>query len=415
MDAYFSQRFAGGSLVVFELPKFDLHAYINGYEGKTRALRLMLIANSCPPLAVDALKLAIDEIKKGKDVDLYNAAFALYQRISPGQTISEADLAWAELQTRKNKQELERLESELKSYKNNLIKESIRVWIPLDPALNGESVTCADFIQMGNEDLGNFHYATGNYTEAFKAYTRMREYCTTAKNIIEMTLKLLMTSIAQGNWMNAQTQVQKAYNIGGLKTEDKEQLYTVLDPCDALTHMCNGDFKRAANTFLSCGASFVNADPQAGITIQKQVLTGNDVAVYGGLCALASMDRNELQQRVLQNSSFRQFLELEPHIRRAISFFCSAKYSNCLQELDAYRNDYMLDLYLQNHLQNIYEAVRTKSIEQYFIPYSCVSLDEMETVFGRKNGQSIEDELVDMIKAGKLNARIDLAERVGVS
>jgi len=37
---------------------------------------------------------------------------------------------WVEGKKRENKREVERLENELKGYKNNLIKESIRVGLP---------------------------------------------------------------------------------------------------------------------------------------------------------------------------------------------------------------------------------------------------------------------------------------------
>lgn len=40
-----------------------------------------------------------------------------------------------------------------------------------------------------------------------------------------------------------------------------------------------------------------------------------DVAVYGGLCALASFDRPELKSRVLDNIGFREFLEAAPQAR----------------------------------------------------------------------------------------------------
>ncbi|KAK3061418.1 hypothetical protein LTS18_006314 [Coniosporium uncinatum] len=142
-------------------------------------------------------------------------------------------------------------------------------------------------------------------------------------------------------------------------------------------------------------------------------MTGNDIAVYGGLCALASMDREELRRRVLDNSDFRQFLELEPQIRRAVSMFCQSKYAACLSILDSYAADYQLDIYLHGHIKDIYSRIRSKSIVQYFIPFSCVTLDEMQKQFPSPHG--IEQELEDLIRRGELNARIDLVERLLVA
>jgi len=48
---------------------------------------------------------------------------------------------------------------------------------------------------------------------------------------------------------------------------------------------------------------------------------------------------------------------------------------------------------------------------QYFIPFSCVTLDAMASAFGMTE-HSIEDELVDMIERGNLEARIDTQNKV---
>jgi COP9 signalosome complex subunit 1 len=268
---------------------------------------------------------------------------------------------------------------------------------------------------MGNEDLGHFYYACGDYAEAYRAYMRMREHCTSAKHLLDMTLRLVYVSIAQNSWMGVQTTLAKVEAFQ-LSSEEKIKVEPIMSACTGLAHMCHGNFADAANSFLRTSPNYMALEAAAGITWQREVLTGNDVAVYGGLCALASMDRNELQKNVLANSDFRNFLELEPHIRRAITLFCNSKYSACLETLEAYRTDYLLDIYLSKVVSRIYNLVRTKSIIQYFIPFSCVTLDEMASRF-QLTGEyaSIEDELEDMIKNGVLNARIDLVDRLLIS
>jgi hypothetical protein len=47
----------------------------------------------------------------------------------------QADSAWMEKKDKQNRAETTRLEHELKGYKNNLIKESIRVSLALHPSL----------------------------------------------------------------------------------------------------------------------------------------------------------------------------------------------------------------------------------------------------------------------------------------
>jgi COP9 signalosome complex subunit 1 len=50
-----------------------------------------------------------------------------FSSIAPQDAAALMDTVWAERKTRETQQEQDRLEHELKSYKNNLIKESIRV------------------------------------------------------------------------------------------------------------------------------------------------------------------------------------------------------------------------------------------------------------------------------------------------
>ena len=255
---------------------------------------------------------------------------------------------------------------------------------------------------MGNEDLGSHLQAIGDLQSAYRTFSRMRDYCTSSKHVAEMSLKLILVAIEQANWMAVQSNVLKIRN-SQLKPGDEAELQPKLSAAMGLAQLACGNYRDAAESFLEM-------DPVPATSF-REVLTANDVAVYGGLCALVSMNREELQNKVLDNSSFRNFLELEPHIRRAITFFCSSKYSQCLEILQAYKTDYLLDVHLYRHVPAIYTAVRRKSIVQFFSPFGSVKLDRMAQAFGT-NDQSLMSELVEMIEGGMLNARIDMRERV---
>ncbi len=49
-------------------------------------------------------------------------------------------------------------------------------------------------------------------------------------------------------------------------------------------------------------------------TQYHDVLSAQDVAVYGGLCALASFDRHELRNQVINNVGFRDYMEVNPEV-----------------------------------------------------------------------------------------------------
>lgn len=96
-------------------------------SGRTRYDRLLLIGKSCVPLCVDALKAAVAEAKASSDVGRYVEAWDHIRLAAPTEPEAKRDESWIETTERTNKAETTRLETELKGYKNNLIKESIRV------------------------------------------------------------------------------------------------------------------------------------------------------------------------------------------------------------------------------------------------------------------------------------------------
>ena len=54
----------------------------------------------------------------------------------------------------------------------------------------------------------------------------------------------------------------------------------------------------------------------------REVLAAQDVATYGGLCALASFDRTELRRHVVENVVFLEYLELCPEVCSCSHWYC---------------------------------------------------------------------------------------------
>jgi COP9 signalosome complex subunit 1 len=70
-----------------------------------------------------------------------DAVAALRPHLTPGDPDGVIDRSWVERKEKQNKAESSRLEAELKGYKNNLIKESIRVRPHLDLARQDDELT----------------------------------------------------------------------------------------------------------------------------------------------------------------------------------------------------------------------------------------------------------------------------------
>ena len=91
-----------------------------------------------------------------------------------------------------------------------------------------------------------------------------------------------------------------------------------------------------------------------------------NVAMYGGLCALATFERSQLHKEVVISNTFKLFLELEPQLRDVIINFYESKYGKCLTQLEDMKDNMMLDIYLASHVNTLFSMIRSRSLVQYF-------------------------------------------------
>ncbi|KAI0199953.1 26S proteasome subunit RPN7-domain-containing protein [Astrocystis sublimbata] len=366
-----------GRIIVSDVPKLDLELYLSNYTGRSRFERLLLIGQCCVPLCLDALKAAITEAKKGKDVHRYQDACDSLRLAAPHEPEARYDEAWANATTRANNARTHQLESELKEYKNNLVKESIRI---------------------GYRDLGEHLESIGNLNGATDAYVKMRPESGTGFHISEYSKHMIGVMLQRQDWSGIAANINKQVGAGDGGAE-RPYYQTV----GGIAYLSTAKYAEAAKLFLEAG-------DLSTCKRFSDVASPNDVAIYGALLALATMDRKQLQRKVLDNPSFRACIELEPQIRKAVSMFVNCRYSACLEILEANRSDWLLDIYLQKHVPEILSLVRKKCIIQYTVPFKLVKLETMNGIFGRP-GESIEEELASMIKSKALNARINAIDK----
>ena len=142
-----------------------------------------------------------------------------------------------------------------------------------------------------------------------------------------------------------------------------------------------------------------------------QVMSARDVAVYGGLCALASFDRKKLREKVMENVAFKEFLDLCPEVRELIKDFYASRYSSCLRVLDQLKPDLLLDVHLSAHVTWLYTSIREKALIQYFSPFRSVDMTVMSPAFSC-SVEELEQELIELITKGNIQARIDSDKKI---
>ncbi|CAN6568025.1 unnamed protein product [Malus baccata var. baccata] len=361
--------------------QLDIEAYASLYSGRTKIMRLIFIAarsQSNQAMELEALRMAYDEIKKGENTQLHREVVQkIGGRLGPEYWM---DVAWCDAVDRRAEQKKEKLENELNAYRTNLIKESIR---------------------MGYQDFGDFYYAHGQLGDAFKNYVRTCDYCTTSKHIVHMCMGSTLVSIEMGQFTHVTSYITKA-----------EQIPEALDPVIVAKLCCaaglalleSKKYKFAARKFLETGPELGNH--------YNEVIAPQDVATYGGLCALATFDRMELKNKVIDNLNFRNFLELVPKVRELINDFYTSHYASCLDYLGNLKANLLLDIHLHDHIETLYGQIRHKALIQYTHPFASVDLNMMANAF-KTDVTGLEKELEALITDNKSRcARIDSHNKI---
>lgn len=392
---------------IVENPSLDLEVCANSFTGLARLYRLMYIADHCPTLRVEALKMAISCVMCTYNVALYQQLHKKLQEAvgssvpcssgpslpdiagggaqSTSQDLPSLDLIWVETKSKKAALKLEKLDTDLKNYKSNSIKESIR---------------------RGHDDLGDHYLDCGDLSNALKCYSRARDYCTSGKHVVNMCLNVIKVSVYLQNWSHVLSYVSKAEgtpDFSEVHGKDSNQtILTRLKCASALAELATKKYKSAAKHFLQ--ANFDHCD-------FPELLSPSNVAMYGGLCALATFDRHELQKNVIFSSSFKLFLELEPQLRDIIFKFYESKYASCLKLLDEIKDNLLLDMYIAPHVNALYTQIRNRALIQYFSPYLSADMRKMASAFNT-TVLALEDELMQLILDGQIQARIDSHNKI---
>lgn len=98
--------------------QLDVEAYGGLYQGRTKIMRLLFIAENCesnPAMRLEALRMAHDEIKKGENTQLYREVVQKIDgELGPNYAM---DSAWCDSVDRRADQKKEKLENELNAYR----------------------------------------------------------------------------------------------------------------------------------------------------------------------------------------------------------------------------------------------------------------------------------------------------------
>lgn len=359
----------------------SLENYISTYAGRTKIVRLLHIAERFEALRVLAYSLALSILEaESLDTMTYETIVQKLATADPGRQVHGG---WVTEASKKAVAITDKLEQELKAYKNNLIKESIR---------------------MGQQDIANHYVKTGDLTSALRALVRNRDYCTTPLHIFQTNMAIVNVSIQLGQWAQVQSYIARIDNMP-TQIKEKTAAGNALYIASALALLNQGRYREAAEKFLTVEATIGND--------YNTVMTMNDIANFTCLMALATFSRAEVLA-LIESASFKPFLELEVSSREALATFHKSRYADCFRLLDGIRGNMEADIHFHSHVDRIYTLIRERSMIQFTGAFNVVSLDRMSTVFSLSVSE-VQEALATLIADAKLlETRIDLRQRVVV-
>jgi len=366
--------------VQIEYSNFDLQSYIGEYQGRSRILRLMFIADRCPSAREYATKLLMRAAETtGQDalidIRLYRDIFKYGKQYL--STSPEPDTKYINQTMHNNTIRRTKLEDEIQKWRNLTQKENSRL----------AHLHNAAFLSR----LGEFELAIHKLVDA-------KEYASTPEELIECQVQIIFTSVRQGSLSHVQYEANRLF-----VTNEGSQALTLtirsqVHACMGLYFLRNEKFNLACSHFLQATrlGKFFN------------ILSKRDVGVYAALCALAVLKRNQLKVQVLDNAPIMGYLERAPVVKKLVYAMHGSKYSVVMETLRKLMKDFRLDYYLHNVAEALVNAVRGKALVQYFEPFSSMNLSRMAKDFG-VGLPHIEEELHKAILSGQVKGKIDLA------
>jgi len=360
----------------------DLETYCSQYGTHGAIQRLQFIASQTTnkSLKIDALKSCLDLLKRTTNFKGYTTTHASLKELYEGnEGVPAFDQVWVDA-TQKQAGILKDLyEQDLNQARASQVKENIR--------------SCLS-------QLTNLCLEQGDYAAAEKHLTKSREYCTEPQAIFTTCMTMIKLRALQQQYQDIQAFATKVQHAPFMDDARQSKIWAAY----GLHYMTCGNYKNAA-TF------FAQVKPQDLGNAFSDILAPQDVALYGVLCALGTLDRVEVQAKLMDSTTFQECLDMAPHIRDLAIDFCSCRYAASLATLEQMKESLSLDVHLHGQVVNLCEQIRSKGITQYFVPFLSVSLLKMAEVFNT-DAESMQHEVAKLIGKRQLDAKIDSQRKI---
>ncbi len=315
--------------------------------------------------------------------------------------------------------------------------------LTLESNLNtAQSLLSKECIRQAYLDLAQLCTATGRTPDALNYLRRAKEYSSSSYHTQDIILLMAEAGLNSHNYAIVRNLYDPVTGTGGAGTNSNERggsgrgsskissgsgsssggggmsggnnFLSKLNAARGLAYLAEGKFKQAASSFMAIQNNDLSSSSlDGGNNGFNHILSSHDIALYGGLMALLTLERTTIASTLVDKETpFRGRLDAVPLLRDAIRAYVRAEYGECLTLVDRLRGDWENDVYLQPHAKTLWRRVRGKCLVQYFEPYSAISLHSMTESFAFESVDEAEEVVVDLIESKEIvGAKIQGVER----
>lgn len=341
-------------------PQINLSKYAKRYENVARLIRLKFIAEVCPNLRVEALEMAIDQVKQTYNVKMYEELHsALCQEMKRCKALGQLDVdnvAAASTSTVGSGQTEASSYSQLVPFDAFWVEDNTMEAALLRQELNAElnfkkSNSGTTYVRRILEEIGDYHVNCGNLQLAIKFYARTRPYCTSSENVINMFCKLIRVSIYMANWWHVLSYIEEAKQYASGFSNLAKHVPNRLSCAAGLANIGLKNYNTAAHCFLKTPFEGYEYD---------DIVAPQDVAYFGVLCALATFELPTLQSDCLDSKTFKPFLDQSPKIWAILATYMADDFNRYVNLLHEIEHRVRLDVYLAPHVDTLYKKIMSK-------------------------------------------------------
>jgi len=373
---------------------FNLEGYLAFYANHAKSVRLKFIVESRPDLADKALELLASTFEaNGNVTEFAELITGSHQPKLSKLGISE-NPAW--------------LQSARTASNTNIGKLELRV----REAADNHTAARAAYIGLGDE-----YYAIGEFARAKKDFYQhaLEHGChmdSDAAQYRDWCLRMVKASLNQLTTSGSVVSPNMNDHLSKARIGAAPAMSSALAAARGVSFLVQaGKGLRGGlgpahdKTIENAAFSFLETTVDMAYDYD-QLFVPQDIATYGGLCALAMLDRAQIKRKLFQCRSFKKMLSLTPPVEAIVNQFNEAQYSGMLDSMQQLQPMLAMDVYFAGVLNRVFDAIRTKAMVQFVSPYAVVRLSDMATIFQTAQPK-LEEDLAELVLSGKVAARID--------